>query len=46
MTTDEQKKYIVNTLDKFLEQYISITEKDQPFGTDGVCQYSVNLLKS
>ena len=46
MTTDEQKKYIVNTLDKFIEQYISITEKDQPFGTDGVCQYSVNLLKS
>ena len=46
MTTDEQKKlFIESTLDKFLEQYVFI-EGDQAFGTDSVCHYSVNLVKS
>ena len=46
MTTDEQKKlFIESTLDKFLEQYVFI-EDDQAFGTDSVCHYSVNLVKS
>ena len=46
ITTDEQKKlFIESALDKFLEQYIFI-EDDQAFGTDDVCHYSVNLLKS
>ncbi len=47
MTTDEQKEnFILNTLDKFLDEYIFIKEEDEPFGTDGVCHYSANLLKS
>ena len=46
ITTDEQKKlFIESTLDKFLEQYVFI-EDDQAFGTDNVCHYSVNLVKS
>ena len=46
ITTDEQKKlFIESTLDKFLEQFVFI-EDDQAFGTDSVCHYSVNLVKS
>ena len=59
-TSDEQKKIdIKNILDKFLDQYIFVSEdeedlqfgsddveEDQPFGRDGVCAYSVNVLQS
>ena len=47
--SDEQKKNcITNTLDKFLDQYIFVDENDEipPFGSDGICCYSVNMIKS
>ena len=48
-TSDEQKKIrITNILDKFLDKYIFVpeNEEDPPFGNDGICLYSVNLIKS
>lgn len=49
--TDEQKaSYVTNTLDKYLDQYVFVTGKDgqqsTPFGSDGLCCYLVNMLKS
>ena len=48
-TSDDQKKIdIKNILDKFLDQYIFVAddEEDPPFGNDGICSYSVNVLQS
>ena len=45
---DPKKLYITNTLDKFLDQYIFVagSEEVPPFGSDGICCYSVNMMKS
>ena len=48
-TSDDQKKIAIkNILDKFLDQYIFVAddEEDPPFGNDGICSYSVNVLQS
>jgi hypothetical protein len=48
-STDEEKKTkITNILDKFLDKYIFVpeNEEDPPFDNDGVCSYSVNMIKS
>ena len=48
-TSDDQKKIeIKNILDKFLDQYIFVAddEENPPFGNDGICSYSVNVLQS
>lgn len=47
--SDAQKKaYIMDTLNKFLDKYIFVSETDgnPPFGSDGICQYAVNVMKS
>ncbi len=48
-TSDEQKKIkITSILDKFLDKYIFVSEseEDPPFGNDGICLYSENMIKS
>ena len=47
--SDAQKKtYILNTLDKFIAKYILVNENvgNPPFGSDEICQYAVNVIKS
>ena len=47
--TDEQKKItIMKVLEKFLDKYIFVSEdaEDPPFGSDGICAYSLNLINS
>lgn len=61
ITPVQKKEYMVNVLDKFLDQYIFVNDhddgdddgdedgddnEDSPFGSDGVCHYSVNMIKS
>ncbi len=48
-TSDEQNKIrITSILDKFLDEYIFVSEseEDPPLGNDGICLYSVNMIKS
>ena len=48
-TSDEQNKIrITSILDKFLDKYIFVSEseEDPPFGNDGICLYSVKMIKS
>ena len=48
ITPDQKKTYMINVLDKFLDQYIFIADNKEntPFGDDGVCHYGINLIKS
>ena len=53
ITPVQKKEYMVNVLDKFLHQYIFVNDNDDgddnkgsAFESDGVCHYSVNMIKS
>ena len=48
ITPDQKKTYMINVLDKFLDQYIFIgdNKENPPFGDDGVCHNGINLIKS
>ena len=55
ITDEQKKKYISNTLDKFIDKYIfddnnedgdEDENEESSFSSDGVCCYSVNVIKS